>query len=172
MKKEKLLIFIITYKAKKRVYNVFKKINFKQLKNYRVSLLISDDCSRDTTINYSRKILKNFKNSKLNINKKNLGYGGNIKKCLSYGIKNKFKYLVAPILTLLKKSQIKFDAIVSMKIPTVTYEPDHKLPSFLCLNAELICWPSWKVSIACVGKSIDKNSIVTSAKKEKNSKFK
>ncbi len=94
MKKEKLLIFIITYKAKKRVYNVFKKINFKQLKNYRVSLLISDDCSRDTTINYSRKILKNFKNSKLNINKKNLGYGGNIKKCLSYGIKNKFKYAV------------------------------------------------------------------------------
>ena len=28
MKKEKLLIFIITYKAKKRVYDVFKKINF------------------------------------------------------------------------------------------------------------------------------------------------
>ena len=28
------------------------------------------------------------------INKKNLGYGGNIKKCISYAIKNKFDYAV------------------------------------------------------------------------------
>ncbi len=94
MKKEKLLIFIITYKAKKRLYNVFKKINFKKIKNYQVHLLISDDCSRDKTIYYSKEILKKFKHAKLNINKKNLGYGGNIKKCLSFAIKNKFKYAV------------------------------------------------------------------------------
>ena len=94
MKKEKLLIFIITYKAKKRVYDVFKKINFKRLKKYHVHILLSDDCSKDSTIDYSKKILKKFKKSKLNINKKNLGYGGNIKKCLSYAIKNKFKYAV------------------------------------------------------------------------------
>jgi hypothetical protein len=94
MKKDKLLIFIITYKAKKRVYNVFKKINFDQLKKYKTHILISDDFSNDSTIFYSKKILKEFRSSKLNINKKNLGYGGNIKKCIEYGIKNKFKYAI------------------------------------------------------------------------------
>ena len=57
-------------------------------------MLISDDCSKDSTILYSKKILKEYKNSKLIINKKNLGYGGNIKKCISYAIKNKFDYAV------------------------------------------------------------------------------
>ena len=90
MKKDKLLIFIITYKAKKRVYNVFKKINFNQLKKYKIHILISDDFSNDSTIFYSRKILKEFKSSKLNINKKNLGYGGNIKKCMKYAFKNSY----------------------------------------------------------------------------------
>ncbi len=94
MKKEKLLIFIITYKAKKRVYDVFKKINLRELKKYKTKILISDDFSNDSTIYYSKKILKEFKFSKLVINKKNLGYGGNIKKCLSYAIKNKFKYAI------------------------------------------------------------------------------
>ena len=94
MKRQKLLIFIITYKAKQRVYNVFKKINFNELKKYKTHVLISDDCSNDSTIHYSKKILKKFKFVKLNINKKNLGYGGNIKKCISYAIKNKFKYAV------------------------------------------------------------------------------
>ena len=92
--KKKLLIFILTYKAKNKVYKVYKKINFKELKNFKTYLLISDDCSKDSTIIYSKKILKEFKNSKLIINKKNLGYGGNIKKCIAYAIKNKFEYAV------------------------------------------------------------------------------
>ena len=80
--KKKLLIFILTYKAKNKVYKVYKQINFKELKNFKTYLLISDDCSKDSTIINSKKILKEFKNSKLIINKKNLGYGGNIKKCI------------------------------------------------------------------------------------------
>ncbi len=92
--KKKILIFIITYKAQKRVYNVFKKINFGKLKKYKSFLLISDDCSNDSTIFYSKKILKKFKHSKLIINNKNLGYGANIKKCLNYAIKNKYDYSV------------------------------------------------------------------------------
>ena len=31
---------------------------------------------------------------KLNFNKKNLGYGGNIKKCILYGFKKNFDYAV------------------------------------------------------------------------------
>ena len=50
----------------------------KQFKNY--DIFISDDNSPDNTIDY----LKRIKNKKVKIsyNKKNLGYGGNIKKCM------------------------------------------------------------------------------------------
>ncbi len=92
--KKKLLIFILTYKAKNKVYKVYKQINFKKLKKYKTYLLISDDCSNDSTISYSKKVLKEYRNSKLQINKTNLGYGGNIKKCIAYGIKKKFDYAV------------------------------------------------------------------------------
>ena len=92
--KKKILIFIITYKAQKRVYDVFQKINFAKLKKYKSHLLISDDYSNDSTIFYSKEIIKKFNLSKLIINKKNYGYGGNIKKCLKYAIRNKFNYAI------------------------------------------------------------------------------
>lgn len=92
--KKKVLIFIITYKAEERVLEVFKKINLKTLKKYNTKILISDDCSKDMTALYCNKIKKKFKNVKISINNKNLGYGGNIKKCLHYALKNKFKYAV------------------------------------------------------------------------------
>ena len=47
--KEKLLIFIITYKASSRLNNVYKKIDLKKLKKYNVKILISDDLSGDDT---------------------------------------------------------------------------------------------------------------------------
>ena len=42
------------------------------------------------------KIVKNRYGSKIkiNYNKKNLGYGGNIKKCINYAYKNKFNYAI------------------------------------------------------------------------------
>ena len=90
--KKKLLIFIISYKASFRVFNVVKKIPFKKLNIYKTKLLISDDASRDDTIYYAKKT-KN-KNFIIIENKKNLGYGGNIKKCLNFSIKKKFDYAV------------------------------------------------------------------------------
>ena len=53
--KKKLLIFIITYKAKFRVKKVFLKIPFKQLKNIDTHVLISDDKSQDETIDIIKK---------------------------------------------------------------------------------------------------------------------
>ena len=49
--------------------------------------LISDDASKDETVVFIKKIQgkKIFKN----INKKNLGYGGNIKKCLNFAKKKR-----------------------------------------------------------------------------------
>ena len=92
--KKKLLIFIISYKASFRVKEVFDKIPFKRLKNFRINVLISDDCSMDDTIDYAKKIKKKDKRVFLNENKINLGYGAHIKKCLNFALKKKFNYAV------------------------------------------------------------------------------
>ena len=90
--KNKLLIFIISYKAKHRVRNVYNKIPFKKLKKFKISVLFSDDASNDSTRDYIKNIKK--KNIFKNYNDKNLGYGGNIKKCLKFAKKNKFDYAI------------------------------------------------------------------------------
>ena len=96
MVKKKILIFIITYKASFRVGDVFNKIPFKKLNNYKTSILISDDASKDNTIFFAKKILRKNRKKKIiiNENKNNIGYGAHIKKCLSYSIKKKFDYAV------------------------------------------------------------------------------
>jgi len=92
--KKKILIFIISYKASFRILNVYKKIPFKNLKKYSIKLLLSDDASEDNTIKYAKKIQKKNKNIYLNENKKNIGYGAHIKKCLNFAIKKKIDYAV------------------------------------------------------------------------------
>ena len=56
MGKKKLLIFIITYKASFRLIDVYNKIPFNKLTNYKTSVLISDDASRDDTTSYAKKL--------------------------------------------------------------------------------------------------------------------
>ena len=94
--KKKILIFIITYKASFRLKNVYNEIPFKKLKNHKVDILICDDASKDDTITYAVKIKNKNKDKKIFIieNKKNLGYGGNIKKCLKYSINKNYNYAV------------------------------------------------------------------------------
>jgi glycosyltransferase involved in cell wall biosynthesis len=87
----KILIFIITYKASFRVNKIMKEIPFDYLKKFNYKILISDDCSNDDTKDYIDQIKKNNKkNIVTNFNSTNLGYGGNIKKCIKYAYKNKF----------------------------------------------------------------------------------
>ncbi len=93
--KDKILVFIITYKASFRVLDVVKKIPFNYFKKKKFKILISDDYSNDDTIGYIRKIKKKYKSKIfLNFNKINQGYGGNIKKCLKFAYKNNFSYAV------------------------------------------------------------------------------
>ena len=96
MSKKKLLIFVISYKASFRLIDVYNKIPFKKLSKYETSLLLSDDASGDDTVNYAKKIKDKHKKKNILIkeNKKNLGYGGNIKKCLNFSLKKKFDYAV------------------------------------------------------------------------------
>ena len=93
--KKKILIFIITYKASYRLKKTFDSIKFKKLKNYKLKILISDDNSKDDTIEIAKKIYKKNKSFViLKNNKKRLNYGGNIKSCLNYALKNNFEYAV------------------------------------------------------------------------------
>ena len=93
--KKKILIFIITYRASYRLKKVFDLIELKKLKNYKIKILISDDNSKDDTLEVAKKIYK--KNKSLVIlknNKKRLNYGGNIKLCINYAIKNNYNYAI------------------------------------------------------------------------------
>ena len=92
IKKKKLLIFIISYKASHRIIDVYNQIPIKKLKRFAVKILISDDYSNDDTVNYIKKI--NGNNIYLNLNKYNMGYGSHIKKCLNFAINKKFDYAI------------------------------------------------------------------------------
>ena len=93
--KKKILIFIITYKASYRLKKIFNLIEFKKLKKYNLQILISDDNSKDDTIEIAKEIYKKNKSLvTLKNNKKRLNYGGNIKSCLNYALKNNFNYAV------------------------------------------------------------------------------
>jgi len=94
--KKKILIFIVTYKASFRLLNLIQKIPYKKLSSYNYTIFISDDNSDDLVSFKYIKIVKNRYGSKIkiNYNKKNLGYGGNIKKCISYAYKNKFQHAI------------------------------------------------------------------------------
>jgi hypothetical protein len=92
--KKKILIFIISYKASFRVLEVYQKIPFIELKNFFVKVLLSDDFSNDDTISYIKKIENNNNNVYVNENKKNLGYGAHIKRCLNFAIRKKFNYAI------------------------------------------------------------------------------
>ncbi len=88
----KILLFIITYKASFRIKKVINEIPFKFFKKYNYKILISDDYSNDNTKKYIQNIKKKHKRVILNFNSKNVGYGANIKKCMSYAYKNNYDY--------------------------------------------------------------------------------
>jgi hypothetical protein len=92
--KKKILIFIVTYKASFRILNLIEKIPFKSLLKYNFEIYISDDNSDDKiTLKYINLAKSKYVSKiKINFNKKNLGYGGNIKNCLSYALKKNFNY--------------------------------------------------------------------------------
>ncbi len=89
MKKD-LLVFVVTYNSSFRLKHICKKL-FNLKKKLSFDILISDDCSTDNTSAYFPKTKKGIL---ININRFNLGYGGNVKKCLNYALKKNYKYAV------------------------------------------------------------------------------
>lgn len=93
--KKKILIFIITFYASFRLKKTFDLIPLKKLKDYEIKILISDDNSKDDTKIIAKEIYnKNKSVVFLNINQKRLNYGGNIKLCLNFAIKNNYDYAI------------------------------------------------------------------------------
>ena len=93
--KKKILIFIITYYASYRLKKTFDLIPFRKLKNHSIKILISDDNSKDDTKKIAKEIYKKNKSlTFININKKRLNYGGNIKLCLNFAINNDYDYAI------------------------------------------------------------------------------
>ena len=90
----KFLICIITYKASFRVKEIIKEMPFDYLAKFNYKILFSDDSSNDNTIDHIIEIKNTNKNIIVNLNKKNLGYGGNIKKCLKYAYNKKFTHAI------------------------------------------------------------------------------
>ena len=88
----KILLFIVTYKASYRIRKVINEIPLKFFNKYNYKILISDDFSNDNTKSHINYIKKRHKRVILNFNSKNIGYGANIKKCLSYAYNNKYDY--------------------------------------------------------------------------------
>ena len=91
---QKILIFIITYKASFRVIDVIEKIPFGYIKKLNYEVYISDDNSNDDTLTYIENIKKKYPEILFKFNHKNIGYGGNIKRCLRYAFDNKFDYAI------------------------------------------------------------------------------
>ena len=91
--KKKILIFIVSYQSSFRLISIMNKLKKINLKKDIYKILIRDDWSTDDTVKYIKKI-KSSKKVKIILNKKNLGYGANIKKCLAYAIKKKFDYAI------------------------------------------------------------------------------
>jgi hypothetical protein len=135
--KEKTLVYIVTYNSSFRLSLILKKLN--KLKNkINFQILISDDCSSDDTTIYFPNKNKNMFTS---INKINLGYGGNIKKCINFAIKNKFNYAVMIhgdnqydanyIPKLLKKlKNKKVDAVTGTRMKNLKSALNGKMPLY------------------------------------------
>jgi len=89
LNKNKLLVFIVTYNSSFRLKKILNKLEHLK-KKIKFDVLISDDCSQDDTMNYAVK----KKYILIHVHKKNMGYGGNVKFCLDYAIKNNYDYAV------------------------------------------------------------------------------
>ena len=94
--KPKVLLFIVAYSAERMIEKVVKRIPSELSENYKVDILIIDDCSIDKTFEKSINISKAGKlpfNVKVLFNPLNQGYGENQKIGYLYAIKFRYDFV-------------------------------------------------------------------------------
>ncbi len=100
MNEQKILIFIPTFNCSKFFENLLKdleKLNYFKSLEYKFELLIMDNNSNPTEVDYMKLVinkspLKNIINFK--DFKDNLGYAGNQKRCFDYLMHSDFEYMI------------------------------------------------------------------------------
>jgi len=97
-KRQKVLIFIVSYNAEAFIESVLERIPETVWENdvYDVEVLVIDDQSSDQTFNRVLDFIDTNKRKKITLlyNPKNLGYGGNQKLGYHYALKNNFDVVV------------------------------------------------------------------------------
>tara|TARA_B100000745_G_C20139625_1_gene390688 strand:+ start:631 stop:1401 length:771 start_codon:yes stop_codon:yes gene_type:complete len=94
MNNSKNLCVILSYNAERTIIDFIErilKINYKK----KIDFIILDDCSNDKTYEVTQKFINNFVSSNFKIitSKKNLGFGGNLKKALTLSMDKKYDNL-------------------------------------------------------------------------------
>ena len=97
MKKNKFLIAILTYNCRPKMELLYEelilfenKIKMLAKEKIEIKVIIFDDFSSDGTQEF---IIKKFKKNYYFTSSKNLGYGGNVKRCFKFAKLNNFDYL-------------------------------------------------------------------------------
>lgn len=97
-KKQKVLIFIVSYNASLTIKSVLERIpqTLFSDEKYNSEVLIIDDCSSDNTFEVGYEFAKNFDRFPFTIlkNPKNQGYGGNQKLGYTYALDNDFDHVI------------------------------------------------------------------------------
>jgi glycosyltransferase involved in cell wall biosynthesis len=78
LKKNKLSIAIPIFNGAKTISSTLESI----VGNYDINIVISDNCSTDGTLEILKSFEKKYDNIKLNINPTNIGFDGNLNKCI------------------------------------------------------------------------------------------
>ncbi len=88
------ICIILCFNAEKTIEIFLKRIFQIRFEN-KIDFLVLDDSSIDNTINIVKNYIStnNLSNLKYEVNIKNLGFGGNLKKAYDLAIKGKYKYL-------------------------------------------------------------------------------
>lgn len=96
--KKKILIYIVSFNHEKFIEKVLNRINNRVFDVYDTEILVSDDNSKDRTLEILNNYKKTINNNKFKFsvisNPVNQGYGGNQKIGYHYAIKNNFDYVV------------------------------------------------------------------------------
>ena len=92
----RILIYIVCYNAERHIDSVLKRIPLEYRENPDIMVMVSDDCSSDSTAEIAAKTCKElgFLNYEVFRTKVNQGYGGNQKIGYNYACNNDFDYVV------------------------------------------------------------------------------
>lgn len=137
-KKQKVLIFIVSYNASLTIKSVLERIPQAMFEDERYisEVLIIDDCSSDNTFKVGYEFAKNFQKFPFTIikNPKNQGYGGNQKLGYIYALDNNFDHVIL----LHGDGQYAPEVLPDLILPLINGEADAVFGSRMMVKGDAI----------------------------------